>query len=345
MLRSDCPVIFFLLVGLVGCDANVPRRPGSNADLRSLGVVDGGPGPTFDRGLAPATDLGLAPRADFASAPRADVTPAPPRPDSGPIVPPRADAGSSAGYDYRKSITWHSISSSGKSCDAKRYGPYYCDVMGHTKSPYLSSDTMTNVHESQHFMAHENDRATAASDKFIYFRGGKGAFFPEPNLKTSGIVSSITFKGTTYNTYIASRPSQSLGENIVDEWRAYLTEEIAAIEIAAGKGQTSGINGLVLGGVEYLYYNAAMLHALQTKEPNFLAQYPQAKAVFAMLAEETIAWTVDRGVKKGLFFSLTNAKAQSTLTNLATAASQAHIRGTLRSLYGSAWTSRVLGFK
>jgi hypothetical protein len=338
-------------LSLAGCDnINGPTpRPGlSVPDGRSLNILDSGGGSTDGVALPPPHQDGSPPPPP----PKLDggTPPPPPKKDSGtpPPPPPPKDSGPPplpGDYDYKKHIKWHTISSTGKSCSVASYSAFGCDVMSHTKSPYYGSDIMTQVHETQHFMAHENDGSTPAADKFIYYKNGQGAFFPEPNIKTQDIVASIKFKGTTYNTYIASRPTQKLGENIVDEWRAYLTEEIAAIQLAQAKGQTSGISGLVLGGVEYLYYNACMLHALQTKEPSYFQNNPQGKAVFAMLAEETKLWTIDQGVKKNLFFSLTNQKAQSTLNDIATGATQSHLRTTLRSLYGSTWTNRVLGFK
>jgi hypothetical protein len=324
------------LAASAGCDVSPggQPRPGLQIlDGRSLSVVDGGAWP--ESGAGPRLDLDAKPKPKLDSGTK-------PKLDSG--TKPKLDSGTkpSGDYDYTKHIKWHTIPSTGKSCNTASYGQFYCDVMTHTKSPYYGSDTLTNVHETQHFMAHENDGTTPASDKFIYFRNGKGAFFPEPTMTTQGIYSSIKLKGTTYNTYIAGRPGQKLGENIVDEWRAYLTEEIAAIQIAKIKGQTS-VSGLVLGGVEFLYYNAAMLHALHTKEPSFLANNPQAKAVFAMMAEETKLWTIDQGVDKGLFFSSTNAKAKATLAEIATGANGAHIRSTIKAIYGPVWAKRVLG--
>ncbi len=337
-------------LGCAGCDnvnGPTPRPNLTVPDGRSLSILDGSGGGWTVGGVAPQQDGSPPPPPKLDGG--APPPPPPPKKDSGtpPPPPPPKDSGTPplpGDYDYKQHIKWHTIPSTGKSCSVASYSTFGCDVMTHTKSPYYQSDIMTQVHETQHFMAHENDGATAASDKFIYFKNGKGAFFPEPNIKTQDIVASIKFQGTTYNTYIASRPTQKLGENIVDEWRAYLTEEIAAIQLAQAKGQTSGISGLVLGGVEYLYYNACMLHALQTKESSYFSN-PQGKAVFAMLAEETKLWTVDQGVKKNLFFSLTNQKALATLNDIATGASQAHIRTTLRSIYGSTWTNRVLGFK
>lgn len=341
-----------LLLG--GCGEELARRPGVSAPDRGLQLIDRGiqlvdggvPGadatlPVADIMPTPKVDGPAAPSPDLAG-PSPDSWQPPPPPDQG---APKPDQGGATGdYDYTQHITWTTIPSTGKPCNPAQYGTYYCDVMTHTKSPYLGADTITNVHETQHFMAHEHDSATAAADKFIYFNNGKGARWPEPQLKTQSIVAYIKHQGTTYNTYIAGRPTQPLGENIVDEWRAYLTEEIAAIQIAKIKGQGPGsISGLVLGGVEFMYYNAAALTALQAQEPSFLSANKQAVAVFAMLAEEMKAWTVDQGITPGMFFSVTNAKAQQLLTDLRTAPQNLAIRNTLRSLYGPVWCKRVLG--
>jgi len=316
-----------------GCDVDrAPRGGLSVLDGRLLNLTDGGDplpdlggGPAPDQGAAPASDAGMLPAPDHGGAPTPDTGPGP--------IPP-------GDYDFLQHITFSAIASSGAPCNASQYGTFYCDVLTHTQAPYLQADTLTNIHETQHFMAHEHDSSTAAADKFIYYQGGKGAFFPEPQLTTQGIYDSIKLQGTTYNTYIAGRPGQAIGENIVDEWRAYLTEEIVAIQIASLKGQSS-VSGLVIGGVEFLYYNAAALHALKTKEPAFLTSHPQALAVFAMMAEETKKWTIDKGVVPGLFVG--SAKAAATLTELRTGPNSVHIRDTLKALYGATWASRVLG--
>lgn len=332
------------LLLLAACDEAPLRRPGLAADGSRLSVldggglaiVDGGPGPALDQ-RPPASDLGPGMKPDL-SKPKLDQgAPPPPKPDAGaPPPPPPGD------YDFLKHITFTTLPSTGGSCSTAQYGDFYCDVLLHTKTPYLGADTLTNIHETQHFMAHDYDGTTAAADKFIFYKGGKGAFYPEPQLTTSGITSSIAKQGTTYSTYIASRPTQPLGENIVDEWRAYLTEEIVAIQMAKLKGQSS-VSGLVIGGIEFLYYNAAALHALSVKEPGFLPANPQAVAIFAMLAEEVKLWTIDQGLTPGLFAFPQSATAM--LAELRTGAGSAPIRATLKSLYGAVWTARVLGIQ
>ncbi|MCA9666988.1 MAG: hypothetical protein KC503_15420 [Myxococcales bacterium] len=310
-------------------DSSPPPPPGVEAGVLPPDfTVDIGPPP-------PRNDAGVRP--DLPSLMPDTVSPPPPQQDSGTPPPPPGD------YDYRKHLSFVSISKRNASCPTS-YGTYYCDVLLHTQQPYMSADVMTNIHETQHFMAHEHDSSTAAADKFIYLSGGQGAFFPEPPLVTSDIYSSIKWQGSVHSTYISGRPSQALGENIVDEWRAYITEEIVAIEWCAIKNQTSGFSGLVLGGIQFLYYNAAMLHAVDTKKPGWLQQNPAAPAIFAMLAEETKRYTIDRGVKVGLFTSITNQKMLDLLNRLRTDPAEAHIRQTLTKLFGSVWTQRVLGF-
>lgn len=249
-----------------------------------------------------------------------------------------------SGYDWMAHIDFHEIAATGFSCNEAQYGVRYCDVMGHTQSPYLSSDLLTNVHETQHFMLHENDGATPENDKFIYWREGKGAFFLEPGTVTSDVAEYIAHQYTVYDTYIAQRPSQPLGENMVDEWCAYLTEEIVAIQIAHIDGQTSGVDGLVVAGVEFMYYNAAALHALTVEEPSYLEENPQALAIFAMLAEATKEWTIDQGIDVDLFSSWANDRAKGELDDFRDSPDNEQIRETLRELYGETWTNSVLGF-
>ena len=262
---------------------------------------------------------------------------------SSPDIDAAVDA-APADYNWMDHLQFHTISPTGGNCNEGTYGKHYCDVMGHTKNPYLASDTLTNVHETLHFMLHEHGGATPENDKFIYWREGKGAFFMEPTITTKDIVEYIADEYTTYNTYIQSRPNQVLGENIVDEWCAYLTEEITAIEMAHIQGKTSGVDGLVVAGIEFMYYNAAALHALAQKEPDYLANNPQSLAIFAMLAEGVKEWTIDQGVEVGIFTSWANERAEKQLEDFRTKPANEPIRQTLRDLYGQAWTSRVMGF-
>ncbi len=238
-------------------------------------------------------------------------------------------------FDWQKQIELVNIPSVSRPCDVSRFKRFYCDVMQHTKNPYLGSgDPSTDVHETQHFMLHEHAKA---GSKFIYWQDGKGAYFPEPRSLTRDVTDKIIYKsGMYYKTYIASRPTQVLGENIVDEWRAYLTEEIYGIEAANSQGMGAG-------GVEFLYYNAAALHALSEKEPEYLTN-KQGVAVFAMLAEVAHEWTISRGVEKNFFSGPANQRAQSILALMRTDPAHAPMRDALKKIYGSAWTARVLGF-
>lgn len=238
-------------------------------------------------------------------------------------------------YDWVKNIELVDVPRVSRSCDVTRYKRFYCDVMTHTKKPYLGSgDTATDVHETQHFMAHE---VTRPQSKFIYFEGGKGAFFPEPRTSTGGISDKILFKsGMYYKTYITSRPTQALGENIMDEWRAYITEEISGIE----RGDSEGLG---IGGVEFLYYCAAMIQGLDEKEPGYL-QNKQGIAVFAMLAELVNEWTIKQGIEKDFFSQTSTDRARKILSLLRSDPAHAGMRQTLIRLYGANWTDRVLGF-
>jgi len=249
-----------------------------------------------------------------------------------------------ADYDWMAHIDFYEIAATGFSCNEAQYGHHYCDVMGHTQDPYLSADLLTNVHETQHFMLHENDGATPEADKFIYWRDGNGAFFLEPETVTSDVVQYISHQYTVYDTYIAERPSQPLGENMFDEWCAYLTEEIVAIQMAHLEGQTSNVEGLVVASVEFMYYAAAALHALAVEEPSYLEDNPQALAIYAMLAEGTKEWTIDQGIEVDLFSSWANDRAEGELDDFRNSADNEDIRQTLRDLYSDAWTNRVLGF-
>ena len=238
-------------------------------------------------------------------------------------------------YEWKKEIDLVSIPSTGRSCDTGRYSRFYCEVMEYTRSPYLGSgDAATDVHETQHFMLHEH---TKPGSKFIYWQDGQGAHFPEPSILTRDVADFILFKSGMYHgTYIESRPTQVLGENIVDEWRAYLTEEIFGIE----RGSSAGMGA---GGVEFLYYNAAMMHALSQREPVYLSN-KQGVAVFAMLAEVAQEWTITKGVEQGFFSEDANQRARRILDLMRSDPAHAPMRETLKTIYGAAWTERVLGF-
>jgi hypothetical protein len=220
---------------------------------------------------------------------------------------------------------------------------HYKDVMTHVKQPYLQGGALTAVHESHHFLLHENDGRTPASDKFVYHKGGKGTFFLEPNTKTAVVETylpqSIVQNAKLYNTYIKSRPTQVIGENMVDEWQAYITESIALIE--ATKAGASIPNDSVEGGAaEFLYFNATALLALSEKEPGHLTK-PNVKAIFAMLAEKS-RWIYDNLVDLN---QLQKAHTKEIFDHLQSSPDSEAVRNALKKIYGPTWTARVLGFE
>jgi hypothetical protein len=250
------------------------------------------------------------------------------------VVPVPVNDGQ-ASFQWQQQVNLVSIPAMNRPCDETRFKRFYCEVMRYTRSPYLSSgDPATDVHETQHFMLHEQART---GSKFIYWQDGKGVYFPEPKTLTGDIVDKIIFKqGIYFKTYIGSRPSQTLGENIMDEWRAYLTEEIYGIEV----GNSTGMGA---GGVEFLYYNAAMLTALAEREPNYFAN-KSGVAAFAMLAEIAHDWSITRGVEKNFFSGPANQRAQKILELMRNDPDHSSMRETLKNIYGASWTKKVLGF-
>jgi hypothetical protein len=122
----------------------------------------------------------------------------------------------------------------------------------------------------------------------------------------------------------------------VDEWRAYLTEEIYGIEVGNSRGMGAG-------GVEFLYYNAAMISVLAEREPEFLTK-KNGIAIFAMLAEVAQEWSIARGVEKNFFDGIAQQRAQKILELMRQDPAHAPMRETLKKIYGAAWTKRVMGF-
>lgn len=115
-----------------------------------------------------------------------------------------------------------------------------------------------------------------------------------------------------------------------------MTEEIYGIEV----GNSSGMGA---GGVEFLYYNAAMLTALAEREPEYLAK-KNGIAIFAMLAEVAHDWSITRGVEKNFFSGPANQRAQKILELMRNDPAHDPMRATLKKIYGASWTKRVLGF-
>lgn len=216
------------------------------------------------------------------------------------------------------------------------------DTMTHVRQPYLLDGPLTSVHESMHFILHENDGRNPGGGKFIYAGDGKGAFWPESTVTTGQIEPSIpraiAATGKLYNTYIRSRPSQVLGENIFDEWLAYITETYSLIESdrAGNKVPNDSVEG---SSSEFLYYCATAMHVIYTKDPKHLEKQ-NVKAIFAMLAERT-RWLVDNLPKTP---GLTATRTLQLYEHLRTNADSQAIRDSLQKIYGPIWTQRVLGF-
>ena len=142
-----------------------------------------------------------------------------------------------------------------------------------------------------------------------------------------------------YKTYIASRSDQVMGENMVDEWQAYIAETIGLIE--STEAGTPTPNDSVEGGAaEFLYYNASAMQALLEKEPGHLEK-ANVKAIFAMLAEKT-RFIYDKLEGND---SLRSAHTKKLFIHMQTNPEAEPIREALKQIYGAVWTKRVLGFE
>lgn len=218
---------------------------------------------------------------------------------------------------------------------------HYKDVMDHTKQPYLQDSPLTIVHETQHFMLHENDGRTPEQDKFIYYQDGQGAFFLEPQLRTKTVAAFIPAsmpRTSLFNTYIQSRPEQVLGENIFDEWTAYIAERISLIEatIAGVNVSDDSVSGAT--GEFFLYATAAMT-ALLEREPQHL-EHKNTKAIFAMHAERT-RWIHDESIRLNL---PRHERIKGYFAYLRSHPDAAKMRSALKTIYGQAWTEAIIGF-
>ncbi len=245
-----------------------------------------------------------------------------------------------ADYDWRADINLVDVATT--SYNENSYGSsHYKDVMTHTKNPFLNDSPLTNVHESQHFMLHENDGRTPEADKFIYYGGGKGAFFLEPTTKTSVLATYIPSsmpKTSLHNTYIVKRPTQVMGENIFDEWTAYISETVSLIE--ATNAGSAMRNDSVEGAVaEFMMYCAAGMTAILDKEPAHLEK-PNVKAIFAMHAERVSKIREDLESND----ALKHTRTVEVMEYLKSHADAQKIRDALKTIYGATWTQRVLGF-
>lgn len=252
------------------------------------------------------------------------------------------DEGSDAtDYDWEKHIKFVDVPE--YQFSGNTYGSaHYRDVMTHVKEPYLQGGALTAVHESHHFLLHENDGRTPAQDKFVYHRAGQGTFYLEPKTKTveveAHLPQSIIQMAKLYKTYIQSRPTQSLGENIVDEWQAYIAESISLIE-ATNAGAPMPNDSVEGGAAEFLYFNAVALQVLYEKEPEHLKK-DNVKAIFAMLAEKS-RWIHDHLGKDN---QLQSSHTKEVFEHLQSHPDSLAVRKALIGIFGAKWTNRVLGF-
>ena len=86
--------------------------------------------------------------------------------------------------------------------------------------------------------------------------------------------TEIKSKGKIYNTYVKNRLGQEIGENIVDEWGAYVVEANTLIETVEN-GQRMTNDGVEGASMEAAYYNAAAVHAIYKNDPSFFEKRMQ----------------------------------------------------------------------
>jgi len=254
------------------------------------------------------------------------------------------NSGQTGSYDWKSEIEFVSVAA--RAYTGNTHGSAtFKDIISHTKNPYHMNDgVLTGIHETAHFLLHEVRGRQGT--KFIYYKDGQGAFLPEPKTLTgrivphlpSNILSEQTISMSVHDLYISRRLNQPLGENIFDEWLAYIVETKTLVEstIAKTPVKNDSVDG---ASVQFLYYCAVAMHTVWTEEKALFNQ-KNFKAIFAMLAEEASA-THQQLI--GLT-SIRSDRAKRLMEHLRTAPSSQGIRDSLKAIYGADWTQRVLGF-
>lgn len=230
--------------------------------------------------------------------------------------------------------------------DGEDHGsPFYRDVMSHSGRKFTRDTPTTNAHETQHFMNAEVRNRTAARDNVIYVGEGKAGLVPEPRMHAREVrnyVPPTLRRVSLYDLYVVRQVDSDWSETLYlfDEWSGYRADIRVAVEMKrAGKLGALGNEVCVGdGALQFLHFGAAAVAALKEKEPAYL-QDQQFKAMFALLAEETVGY-----LKEGAGVRTIDCEGSRYLDLFRTSQEAERNRLVIREWMGPAWTARVLGY-
>ncbi len=259
-------------------------------------------------------------------------------------VTPQGEVTPQGDFDWRAVLQTVDVPVAGWNGD-DHGSAFYRDVMIHSGRKFTSDTPTTNAHETQHIMNSEVRNKSGAHDNTIYVGDGKAGLVPEPRMHAREVrnyVPQTMRRASLYDLYVIRQIDGDWSEvlYLFDEWSGYRADIRVAVELLrAGKLGVLGNEVCVGdGAVQFLHFGAAAVAALKEKEPAYL-QETQFKAMFAVLAEETVNY-----LKEGAGNRTIDCEASRYLELFRTSPEVERNRQVIREWMGPAWTARVLGY-
>lgn len=243
---------------------------------------------------------------------------------------------------------------------------------------HQDAELPTIAHETHHAIQVAHTSHVGALARFFYFEQGFGAYVTNPRsslrlLNNDGdapVYTKVAYTKTADirarlpksacdiarlrdEAYLLAPGRERYGVMILfNEWNAYVAEARIAVELwnarqyykesQPGFPRTSGMRriGELDGMVDFLYFVSAGIVALMDKEPDYMRENEQLRAVYALLAEQTMLWH-KRGRRIPLFAGFHSEKL---LHHFVHSPDNQRNRTVLRDWLGSDWTMRTFGF-
>jgi hypothetical protein len=228
------------------------------------------------------------------------------------------------------------------------WGSALTDIANHLPSSYGTTyddpDLVTFGHETSHGIhAHlrNYENTTGEQANAFYVLDDKAALVVEPNITKSAVAAYVppSLRDFRYSTYVTGAPDwDDTPLYLWDEWNAYVNGAAVGVNRVEEGVWNEGWRDQS-GNLEFVVYAMAVGMAVSELDPGYFTSYAQFR--------EFLKWNTERAM--ALFAqhqSMPEFETESVAQyydTLKTSADAEDLRTFIRTTYGDAWASSVMG--
>lgn len=171
----------------------------------------------------------------------------------------------------------------------------YADIINHSRDPFLSSNKMTNAHETTHDINSyiRNNSPESTKMNGLYVRDGRGVLLYEPKIRKQDVIpfippSLISYRYSLYITGQKAWDDRPL--YILDEAISYWNGGFVAVEEVQQGRFNENSTDAVSGCIDFSIYSIALAMAVEQKDPGYWKNKPEFRTFLVWYlkgAEET----------------------------------------------------------